>query len=145
MPPGESLRQGPGYQAIYKHRVKGNIPRGVTSQPGGQDHSLGTLWGHGLEMVLRNWLRVDRYIYCDKSKESTQVAKHRLEVLTAQFPNQLQREAWKDAFTTTPQDMFEIGRRELISAGALSHDQQWIVVGGFECQDLSPAGHGLGF
>ena len=99
----------------------------------------------GLEMVLRNGLTVSRYLYCDKSAAARQVAKYRLEALTAQFPNQLSREAWQDAFSSTPQDVFQIERRELISAGALGHDQQWIVIGGFECQDLSSAGKGLGF
>ena len=99
----------------------------------------------GLEMVLRNGLTVSRYIYCDNDAAATLVARHRLEALTAQFPNQLTREAWKDAFTSTPQDVFQIKRRDLISAGALGHAQQWIIVGGFECQDLSSAGSGKGF
>ena len=99
----------------------------------------------GLEMLLRNVVIINRYIYCDISQEATLAAKWRLEALTTQFPNQLRREAWQHAFTTTPQDVYNIGRRELISAGALGHDQQWIVIGGFECQDLSPAGSGRGF
>ena len=99
----------------------------------------------GLEMALRNGIVVSKYIYCDKSKDATAVARLRLETLTTQYPNQLQREAWQGAFTTIPQDVFQIRRKDLIKAGALGQDQQWILIGGFECQDLSPAGIGLGF
>ena len=98
----------------------------------------------GLEMVLRNELTVSRYLYCDKDTAATLVARYRLEALTTQFPNQLTREAWQDAFTATPQDVYQFKRRDLISAGALGHAQQWIIVGGFECQDLSSAGSGRG-
>ena len=99
----------------------------------------------GLEVALRNGIVVSKCIYCDKSKEATAVARLQLETLTAQYPNQLQREAWQGAFTTIPQDVFQIRRKDLIKAGALGQDQQWTLIGGFECQDLSPAGIGFGF
>ena len=99
----------------------------------------------GLEMLLRNRINVNKYIYCDNGREATLVAQRRLGALTLQFPGQLKRESWSEAFTAVPQDVYRMGCRELISAGALGHNQQWIVIGGFECQDLSSAGAGRGF
>lgn len=97
----------------------------------------------GLEMLLRNGVVISRYIYCDISAAARAIAAHRLGLLSAAYPGQLPPDAWADAFRTVPQDIYAITTAELIHAGALD-GTQWVVVAGFECQDLSPAGSGKG-
>ena len=97
----------------------------------------------GLEMCLRNGIRIARYIYSDISASARAIAHHRLSTLTTEYPRLLPPEAWSDAFSVLPQDVYLIGSTELINAGALD-GTQWLVVAGFECQDLSPAGGGRG-
>lgn len=57
----------------------------------------------------------------------------------ADYPTLLQADAVEHAFSTLPQDVRMIDAEALTAAGAHSGDQ-WIMVGGWECQDLSPAG-----
>ena len=59
----------------------------------------------GLEMLLRNGVKVIQYYYCDHSPAARQVALHRLQWLTLSYPDQLPTEAWLDALTTFPQDI----------------------------------------
>ena len=97
----------------------------------------------GLEMCLRNGIPVQRYIYCDKSDSVRSIAEFRLQELSVRYPSLLSPDAWKDAFTSLPQDVFSITPDHLIGAGCLD-GTQWFFIAGFECQDLSPAGSGAG-
>ncbi|KAJ9519684.1 hypothetical protein QJQ45_013313 [Haematococcus lacustris] len=95
--------------------------------------------GAGLEMLLRNGVRVQRYIYCDTSPACRQLMRHRLSHLFATYPGLLPHPAHANAFTTLPQDVCSITSADLVRAGARGQ-HQWLVVAGWECQDLSPAG-----
>jgi hypothetical protein len=98
----------------------------------------------GLEMLLRNGVKVLKYLYCDKNDTVRRVAAHRLHQLSAQYPALLSPESFYYAFTAFPaQDVWRISTTELIHAGVLNGDQ-WMIVAGWECQDLSPAGSGKG-
>jgi transposase InsO family protein len=100
----------------------------------------------GLEAVLRNGIPVRRYIYCDRSQVAQAVASHRIKLLAKRFgPRLLPPKACGKAFTTVPQNVYKLDERSLIAAGA-KDGTQWLVVAGWECQDLSPAGSrsGLG-
>ena len=44
---------------------------------------------------------------------------------------------------TLPSDLYHTTAEHLISAGALE-DEQWVMICGFPCQDLSPAGKRAG-
>jgi len=94
----------------------------------------------GLEMLLRNGIKVKKYMYCDKDSTARRVAAHRLHLLSSQYPALLPPESFYYAFTSfAEQDVWRVTTDELVQAGALSGDQ-WIIVAGWECQDLSPAG-----
>jgi hypothetical protein len=97
----------------------------------------------GLEMLLRNGIRVNRYVYCDSCPVVRRVAAHRLYRLTEQYPALLSPSAYCDAFTALPQNVWKVDSASLVRAG-LCDNSQWFVVAGFECQDLSPAGSGKG-
>ena len=98
----------------------------------------------GLEMLLRSGVRVRRYLYSDISAQARAVAKHRLTRLTQQYGSALlPAAAYADAFSALPQDVYAISTDHLRKAGALD-GTQWMVVAGWECQDLSPAGAGRG-
>jgi transposase InsO family protein len=97
----------------------------------------------GLEMLLRNGFTVRRYLYCDKDPDVRRIAAHRLRTLSALYPEQLPLHAVVGAFSTLPQDIAAVDAAALHSAGA-ADGTQWLVVAGWECQDLSPAGNGAG-
>jgi hypothetical protein len=97
----------------------------------------------GLEMVLRSGLPVHKYLYCDSDPLVRRIAAHRLDQLSSTYPALLPPESYRHAFTALPQDVSRITTVHLVHAGALNSDQ-WMVVAGFECQDLSPAGSGKG-
>ena len=98
----------------------------------------------GAEMLLRNGVPIQRYIYADTSPAAQKVAKHRLQRLSDKYGEQLfPTLAWQHAFTTLPQNVYDICNKELLAAGVLD-GSQWMVVAGWECQDLSPAGSGKG-
>jgi hypothetical protein len=98
--------------------------------------------GAGLEMVLRHGMRVNRYIYADTSESAPKVMRHRLTLLSGRYPHLLAPGAWEKAFETLPMDVYDISSAELV--GAVQQGEQWLVVAGWECQDLSPAGGGKG-
>lgn len=99
----------------------------------------------GLEMVLRCGLRVRRYLYSDTDPAARAVAKHRVQSLAQQYPGQLAADAFIDMFVSLPQDVRRVGTAELVQAGARDPAAGWwMVVAGWECQDLSPAGGGKG-
>jgi hypothetical protein len=97
----------------------------------------------GLESVLRNGVRVLRYIYCDTDPIARRVAAHRLHQLSAQYPALFPLECFADAFIALPQDVWFIDTAALLRTG-IQDGRQWLVVAGWECTDLSPAGKGAG-
>jgi hypothetical protein len=98
--------------------------------------------GAGLEMVLRHGVKVNRYLYADTSEVAQKVMKHRLAVLTGRHPELLPASAWESAFSSLPMDVYEVTKQDLTSL--VLPGEQWLVVAGWECQDLSPAGSGKG-
>lgn len=99
--------------------------------------------GAGLDTLLRAGHTVKRYLYSDIDPAARAVMRERLHKLSARYPQQLPPEAWRDAFTTLPQDVARITPSHLVQAGA-AKGEQWFVIAGWECQDLSPAGSGQG-
>ncbi|KAJ9513219.1 hypothetical protein QJQ45_029518 [Haematococcus lacustris] len=93
----------------------------------------------GLDMCLRNGVTVCRYLYCDTNPAAQRVAQHRLSALSTQYPTLLPASAYATAFTSLPSDVRTITTSHLVGAGAMA-GQQWLVVAGWECQDLSSAG-----
>jgi hypothetical protein len=67
---------------------------------------------------------------------------HRLTLLTGRYPHLLTPSAWEKAFTTMPMDVRAITSADVEKA--VLPGEQWLVVAGWECQDLSPAGVGKG-
>jgi hypothetical protein len=98
--------------------------------------------GAGLEMVLRHGVKVNRYVYADTAEAAQKVMRHRLAVLTGRYPHLLPASAWDLAFDTLPMDVYGITKANL--SAAVQPGEQWLVVAGWECQDLSPAGGGKG-
>ena len=96
----------------------------------------------GLEMVLRNGFVVSRYLYSDVDPAARAVAASRVRWLAARYPGQIRPSALVDMFTALPQDVKRVTTEALVQAGA--KDGWWLVVAGWECQDLSPAGKGRG-
>ena len=95
----------------------------------------------GLEMVLRLGIPVRRYLYADTSDVARKVAERRILGMLAAYPGLLQPEAVLGAFTSTPQDVRKIDKEALLAAGA-GDGTQWMMVAGWECQDLSLSGSG---
>ncbi|KAJ9527864.1 hypothetical protein QJQ45_005505 [Haematococcus lacustris] len=93
----------------------------------------------GLEMCLRNGMAVKQYYYCDTDPAAQRVAHHRVVTLSAQYPRLLPSSAYATTFTTLPADVRGITTAHLVHAGAKAA-RPWLVVAGWECQDLSPAG-----
>eukprot|EP00854_Cymbomonas_tetramitiformis_P034330 gene34330-biopygen25921 len=91
----------------------------------------------GLEMLLRCGVKVNKYLYQDISAASQAVARTRCMALSRRHP---------DLFPTAaihleqlPSNLEDTSLDDLVHAGALSGDR-WIMVCGYPCQDLSPAG-----
>jgi hypothetical protein len=97
----------------------------------------------GLHMCLALGLRVNRYLYSDTSGAARQVAEHRLAQLHGLYPASFPLQAAADTFTALPQDVRQVDAAALKAAGA-ADGSQWLVVAGWECQDLSTAGKGKG-
>jgi hypothetical protein len=93
----------------------------------------------GLEAVLRNGLPVHTYIYSDIDPTARAVAQHRLQLLQHRYPGLLPASAVQHAFTALPQDVWQVTPAQLQCLSAVL-SRQWLVVGGWECQDLSAAG-----
>jgi hypothetical protein len=94
-------------------------------------------------MVLQNGFAVAAYFYSDIDPAARAVAQHRLPLLQARYPGLLPATALDSSFTALPQDVWYIQPYHLRQLAAL-HQRQWLVVGGWECQDLSPAGTSKG-
>jgi RNase H-like domain found in reverse transcriptase/Reverse transcriptase (RNA-dependent DNA polymerase)/Integrase zinc binding domain/PHD-finger/Integrase core domain len=97
----------------------------------------------GLEMCLKNGLRIKRYLYCDNNPTVRILAASRVEKLAARYPHLLPRESFQQAFLSIPQNVRQLRTKHLVKAGACE-GAQWFVIGGWECQDLSPAGNSAG-
>eukprot|EP00854_Cymbomonas_tetramitiformis_P034110 gene34110-biopygen13193 len=95
----------------------------------------------GLEMLLRSGVKVKKYLYQDISVESQAVARARCMALVRRYPDLLQPGAVE--LNKLPSDLHYTAAEHLISAGALEGDQ-WVMICGFPCQDLSPAGKRAG-
>ncbi|KAK3270982.1 hypothetical protein CYMTET_20647 [Cymbomonas tetramitiformis] len=95
----------------------------------------------GLEMVLRSGVKLKKYLYQDISVESQAVARARCLALMRRYPDLLQPGAIE--LDKLPSDLHCTTAEHLISAGALEGDQ-WVMICGFPCQDLSPAGKRAG-
>ena len=98
----------------------------------------------GLEMALRNDVKVKEYHYSDYDPVVRAVAHHRVRELTLKYPHLLRADAANTMFDALPQNVTAITREALLSAGA-ANGGQWLLVAGWDCCDLSPAGtnHGL--
>ncbi len=92
----------------------------------------------GLEACLASGVKVCRYLYCDTSWSARTVAAARLQTFCAQYPQQLTIDAVAEAFTL-PQDVSLLDASSLVRSTGRQH-LQWLVVAGWECQDLSAAG-----
>jgi site-specific DNA-cytosine methylase len=96
-------------------------------------------------MVLRNGIRVSRYIYSDIDKVAQQVASYRMAQFSAAYPELFPLEAWQQALSTLSADAWQVyAEQQLPRLAAAWSGQQWLVVAGWECQDLSPAGSNKG-
>jgi hypothetical protein len=98
----------------------------------------------GLEMVLRNGFRVAQYYYSDTDAVSQRIAYHRLRQLQCRYPDQLPLSAIQAAFSTMPMDVRAVTTSHLQHAMQQAAAEQWLVVGGWPCQDFSLAGPGRG-
>jgi site-specific DNA-cytosine methylase len=97
----------------------------------------------GLEMVLRCGIPVARYLYSDIDPVAQSVARVRIEALHIQYGVLLPSEAFKIPFAL-PQDINLVPSGNVLKLGAYDHDNQWMVVAGWKCQDLSPDEKGKG-
>jgi len=95
--------------------------------------------GVGLEMALRGGVRVERYHHVDLDPVARQIMQHRLRELQQQFPDQLSSRALQRVWAL-PQNVWEITWEELQRVG-VGRGEQWLVVAGWPCQDLSRAGN----
>lgn len=93
----------------------------------------------GLEMALRNGMRIKQYHYIDCNPASRAIAAHRVEHLMMQYPLLLPPSAVANMFSL-PQDIKLVNTSHLVAAGAANQQDQWLVVAGWPCQDLSAAG-----
>jgi hypothetical protein len=97
----------------------------------------------GLEAVLRSGLRVSHYLYVDISDTARCVARYRIQGLQQLYPTLLPPSALHHAFSALPQDVYHLASdSSSLTHQLATHPGQWLVVGGWECQDLSAAGSG---
>mgnify|MGYP002179162946 CR=1 FL=1 len=92
----------------------------------------------GLEMLLRFGISVARYLYSDIDPVAQALAKVRMETLHIQYGVLFPSKAFKSPFAL-PQGINLVTSDNLLKQGAYDQNTQWIVVAGWECQDLSPA------
>jgi len=96
----------------------------------------------GLEALLRAGIRIKRYYHSDISPVVRKVAMARIERLRALYPRQFLPGACSKVFAL-PSDVRAVTSDHLIKEGALG-TEQWMVIAGWECQDLSTAGSNRG-
>ena len=100
----------------------------------------------GLEMMLRAGVPVTHYIYVDGNSDVRSAARMRMVHLNRQFHN-----LWgfndndsESMFNALSQQVEDISEAE-VQALCRNHPHDILLVAGFPCQDLSPAGKGHGF
>ena len=97
----------------------------------------------GLEAVLANGIAVQQYLYSDIDPAAQAVARSRVAQLHKLYPVSFPVSASECAFEALPMDVTAVDSGALVSAGARAQ-RQWLVVAGWSCEDLSPAGKGKG-
>ena len=97
----------------------------------------------GLEMILRCGIPIARYLYSDIDPVAQSLAKVRMEALHIQYGTLFPFTAFRRSFAL-PQDINLVTSDHLLKQDAYDQRVQWMVVAGWECQDLSPAGKGKG-
>ena len=98
----------------------------------------------GLEMCLRNGIKVQQYLYCDSDPVAQRTAQHRAWLLHEQYPALLPVDALRHAFVALPSNITLITPAILATLVKEMGPAHWFYVAGWECQDLSPAGSGAG-
>jgi site-specific DNA-cytosine methylase len=96
----------------------------------------------GLEAILANKIVVRRYLYADTDGCAQAAARHRVQNLSMSYPYQLAPEAFSGMFSI-PQDVRELNG-DILSKLQLPPHLPVLLVVGWPCQDLSPAGAGKG-
>ena len=96
----------------------------------------------GLEMLLRNGVKVHNCYYSDIDNDARKVAEYRVQALGDLYPVLLGEASVADMFAL-PQDVFAVSSSDLAREASRS-EWPWLVVAGFACQDLSSAGEGAG-
>eukprot|EP00854_Cymbomonas_tetramitiformis_P034175 gene34175-biopygen18261 len=91
----------------------------------------------GLEMLLRFGVKVKKCLYQDISTASQAVARTRCLALSRRHPDLFPAAAIQ--LEQLPSNLEDTRLKDLVRAGALSGDR-WVMVCGYPCQDLSPAG-----
>jgi site-specific DNA-cytosine methylase len=95
-------------------------------------------------LVLRNGFKVTQYIYSDTDPGVRKVAVHRMHKLQSLHPELLPPAAIQGSLALLPMDIRRVGSEQLTPVVQQFSEQQWLVVGGWPCQDLSLAGHARG-
>ncbi len=97
--------------------------------------------GAGLEMMLRQGIKIRKYVYADISPVARSVIAFRMAALQQRYPHLLASSAVEDALKG-PQDVYQYTADVIFSM--MRPNEQWLMVAGWECQDLSAAGSGAG-
>jgi transposase InsO family protein len=97
----------------------------------------------GLEGVLANGFKVQRYLYSDTNQAACAVAQSRMMDLHYKYPHLFPLSAFVHAFDELPADVRRVDTQALVAAGAKC-GEQWLVIAGWPCEDLSAAGNGKG-
>ncbi|KAK3253434.1 Methyl-CpG-binding domain-containing protein 9 [Cymbomonas tetramitiformis] len=95
----------------------------------------------GLEMLLRSGVKVNQYLYQDISPAARAVARARCFALSRRYSELFPASAIK--LEQLPADLEQITAQHFVDAGALA-GERWIMVCGYPCQDVSPAGNQAG-
>lgn len=99
--------------------------------------------GAGLELILRSGVKVVNYIYVENRADIRNVMHNRLKWLCKVYPRQLSVEVCEEAMNQMPNDVRDI-TSALVQEAVRACSSDWLIVAGFPCQDLSPAGNRMG-
>jgi hypothetical protein len=97
----------------------------------------------GLEACLKNGIKVRTYRYCDINPACRTVARERVKKLQQRYPHLLHDTAAVEMFAL-PQDVTKIKARHVQDIVDDAEKPPWLIVAGWSCEDLSPAGNGAG-
>ena len=81
----------------------------------------------GLEVCLRNGVRVSRYVYVDKDRGAQTTARDCMMQLSQKYPTLFSPRSYQEAIAL-PQHVWFISTDRLGAAGAID-GSQWLVVG----------------